>query len=56
MNRPGQGRAIIAPEPRSAVFEEIGKGKYGTKNSQELQLVNYLHGLVTCLKGVKYPL
>ena len=37
-------------------FEEITKGKYGTKNDQELQLVNYHQGFVTCLKDVKNPL
>ncbi len=56
MNRPRQGRAVIVPEPHSVVFKEIAKGKYVTKNIQELQLVNYLHGLVTRLKDVKYLL
>ena len=56
MNRPGQGRGVIAPEPHSVVFEEIAKGKYDTKNGQEIQLVNYHQGFVTCLKGVKNPL
>ena len=56
MNHPGQGRGVITPEPHSTVFEEILKGKYDTKNDQELQLVNYHQGCVTCLKGVKNPL
>jgi hypothetical protein len=34
----------------------MAKGKHGTKNSQELQLVKNFYGLVTRLKGVQYPL
>ena len=56
MNLPGQVRGVITPEPHSSVFEEIAKGKYDTKNDQELQLVNYHQGCVMSLEDFKNPL
>jgi hypothetical protein len=55
VNCPRQDRAVIAPEPHSVVFEEMVSTAQRIA-SQELQLVNYFHGLVARLKGVKYPL